>query len=90
MFKDAEKIVKSGKTTYWKDGVMIGRKCSKCGEDKVIDEFGFEKKGKHRAHCKECERKRVKEYYKNNTEKCRASNKKYAQENAEKMKEMED
>ena len=56
MFEDAEKIVKSGKTTYWKDGVMIGRKCSKCGEDKPISEFGIanKKKNQYRADCKSC------------------------------------
>ena len=89
MFETTEKRINKqyGTITYWKDGVMIGRRCTKCGEDKVINEFGFDGRKRHKAHCKECERKRVKEYRKNNIEKCRASTKKYAQENAEKMKE---
>ena len=85
MFEDAEKIVKSGKTTYWKDGVMIGRKCSKCGEDKPISEFGIanKKKNQYRADCKKCHAKATREYEINNPEK----KKEYYENNAEKIKE---
>jgi hypothetical protein len=54
--------VKRGATTYWKDGVMVGRRCTKCGKDKEISEFKFvSKKGKYEARCKECERRYCKE-----------------------------
>ena len=72
MFKDEEGVeIRVNNyyniTTYWKDGVMIGKQCSKCGVVKSVSEFGFanKKKGKIRSKCKECE----KEYCKENREK---------------------
>ena len=32
--------------TYWKDGIMVGRKCTECGEDKEIERFSFHNKRK--------------------------------------------
>ena len=90
MFEDAEKrVTKKGFVTYWKDGVMIGRKCTKCGEDKPISEFGIcnSKKNQYRADCKKCHSKQNLLYEQNNSEKVKESRKKYYQDNIEKYKE---
>ena len=65
MFEDAEKRVnRRGGITYWKDGNLIGRRCSKCGEDKLINEFGFlRKKGLYNSECKKCCCERTKKRY---------------------------
>ena len=65
MFEDAEKRVnRRGGITYWKDGILIGRRCSKCGEDKLINEFGFlRKKGLYNPECKKCCCERTKKRY---------------------------
>ena len=86
VFKDAEKrVTKKGFVTYWKDGVMIGRKCTKCGEDKSISEFGIanRKKNQYRPDCKKCHAKATREYEINNPER----RKEYYENNAEKIKE---
>ena len=41
-----ETRIKRGTTIYWKDGVLVGRKCTKCGRDKEISEFNFKDKKK--------------------------------------------
>ena len=70
MFEDAEKRVRRGSTTYWKDGVMIGRKCTTCGKDKEISEFSFRKeRGFYKSKCKECEREKQRKEYKSKKEK---------------------
>ena len=28
-----------GGISYWKDDILVGKKCTKCGEDKSIDKF---------------------------------------------------
>ena len=44
MFETAEKRVnKSGSISYWKDGILIGKRCTKCGEDKEITDFSKKK-----------------------------------------------
>ena len=86
MFEDAEKrVTKKGFVTYWKDGVMIGRKCTKCGEDKLISEYGIanKKKNQYRPDCKKCHAKATREYEINNPER----RKEYYENNAEKIKE---
>ena len=68
MFKELKKkVLKKGKNefvTYWENGVMVARRCTKCGEDKKIEEFSFENKNKGTRHseCKECNRKYKKKY----------------------------
>ena len=60
MFEGLEKRTNNrGTVTYWKDGVLIGRKCTRCGEEKEISEFNFfnKKKGTYRPNCKECKNK---------------------------------
>ena len=38
--KDLEvRTSRSGHISYWKDGVLIGKRCTKCGKDKEISEF---------------------------------------------------
>ena len=68
MFEDAEKkINKSWQTiTYWKDGVMVGRRCTRCGKDKEIKEFDFSNKlkGTYQAKCKECRYEEGRKYAK--------------------------
>ena len=59
MFKTAEKRVnRSGSISYWKDGVLIGKRCTKCGEDKEISKFNFVNKarGEYRSACNNCRR----------------------------------
>ena len=48
-------------TTYWKDGVIVGRKCINCGQDKEINEFSpYRKGGKtYKAECKDCKNERT-------------------------------
>ena len=103
MFETAEKRVnKCGNITYWENGVIIGRKCTKCGKDKFIDEFRFDKrKSLYRGNCKECDaeatRKREvnpdkkrewnEKYRKNNFDKIKEWNKKYYKNNFDKIKE---
>ena len=87
MFEGLEKRVKKNNKggeaiSYWKDGVMVYKSCSKCGE---IKEVGcFEKKtGKYRSECRECRREEKRQYYKKNIEKTRERNTKYYQEHKE-------
>ena len=59
LFKDAEKrINRKGSISYWKDNVIIGKRCTKCGEDKEISNFTLTNKKKliYNATCKECRR----------------------------------
>ena len=61
MFKDAEERVnKFGNVSYWKDGVLVGRKCTKCGEDKEIGEFCFlnKEQNTYDSICKECKKEK--------------------------------
>lgn len=71
--------------SYWKDGVLVGKKCTVCGEDKEISEFGYanKKKGTYRAECKECR----KQYREKNKDRTREYGKRYREENKEYCKE---
>lgn len=89
MFKELEKkVLKKGKNefvTYWENGVMVARRCTKCGIDKEIEEFSFENKNKGTRHseCKECNRKYKKKYNSTNQE----HRKQYYLENREHYRE---
>ena len=57
MFEGSEKkISKNGIISYWKNGTILGKSCSKCGEIKKIDEFAFHSKKlkTYQTQCKEC------------------------------------
>ena len=47
---------------------MKTKKCTKCGEEKALSEYGKHKDGKHglRAYCKQCRSEIAKEERKNN------------------------
>lgn len=70
------------------------KKCTKCGEDKIIDEFRFIRvRNKNRPDCKECEKnyrdanKENSKIYRNlRKDKTKKYNKKYNNENKEKIK----
>lgn len=84
--KDLEKRVnKMGGITYWKENVLVGRKCTKCGQDKEINQFGFDHKKKdgYKSQCKVCE----KEYRKVNKERIKEYGKSYREANKEHIKE---
>lgn len=85
--KDLEKRVnKMGGITYWKENVLIGRRCTKCGQDKEINQFTKKKDG-YKAQCKECEKEKNKKYYENNADKIKENFKKYYKNNLDKIKE---
>ena len=84
MFETTEKkITPKGNISYWKDGVLIGKRCTKCGKDKEISEFSFHNKAKkiYQAWCKECK----KEYHKENREEILKKKKQYYEEHKEEM-----
>lgn len=61
---------------------MVEKKCNSCGNTKDIAEFRLctDKRcgvSYHCSWCKECERKRALERYKQNREKCIQKNKEY-------------
>ena len=90
MFKDAEKRVnKYGTITYWKNGLMVGKRCTKCGEDKEICEFGYsdKKKGYYRAECKKCYSQHHTQWYEANKEHMKEYGKQYRETNKEHIKE---
>ena len=82
------RINKQYKTiTYWKDGVMVGRRCTKCGKDKEISNFHFinKKKGTYQPKCKEC----CKRWQNDNIEKLKEYKKEYRNKNKEHIKELQ-
>ena len=83
------RVNRKGGIVYYKDDVVVGRRCTKCGEDKEISEFGFQnkKKNTYLPYCKECSCKKTREWTKNNIEKKKEYDKRYAKENAEHIKE---
>ena len=90
MFETAEKRVsKYGNISYWENGLMVGKRCTKCGEDKEICEFNFrdKQKGIYEPKCKECGKKCSKQYCKDNVERKREYDKRYYKNNAERKKE---
>lgn len=56
---------KKGTPTYWKDDILVGKKCTKCGKDKEMSEFNFRNKKKrwYTNICKECGRERDKKRF---------------------------
>lgn len=97
MFEGSEKrISKNGIISYWENGEIIYKQCSKCGEIKKIDEFAFHNKKlkTYQTQCKECNkkyRKKNKETLKELGKRWRESNseyhKQYYEENKEHYKE---
>lgn len=45
---------------------MEYKKCSKCGKEKSINQFGFSRPNVHRVNCKKCQNEYGKEYRKKN------------------------
>jgi hypothetical protein len=66
----------------------IKKRCSKCGEEKVLGEFYKIQTGKYGvgSMCKACKKQYGKIHYVKNKEKISLYQKKYAQENKEKRK----
>lgn len=91
--RDLEVREVCGGITYWKNGVMVGRKCSTCGMDKPIVEFGFKnkEKGVYQTKCKKCvseyDKQYHKQHYEENKEKRKEYHKRYRKDNEEKIKE---
>jgi len=63
--------------------------CSKCKVEKVLTDFGRDKKTKdgHNCYCKECARIKSREYAKNNPEKVKTSKQKWSDNNPEYKKD---
>ena len=79
-----------GTITYWKEGTIVGRRCNKCGEDKEISQFRFDKNKKcYSGICKSCYNEYNRQYKKENIESIRINLRKYRKENPEKTKEIE-
>ena len=62
---------KKGTPTYWKDDILVGKKCTKCGKDKEISEFNFRNKKKDgiRIYVKSAVEKKIKNVFKINMNK---------------------
>lgn len=77
-----------GTITYWKEGVIVGRRCNKCGEDKEISQFRVDKnRNCYRATCKSCDEEYNKRYKKENIESIRIQVRKYREKNYERLEE---
>jgi len=65
------------------------KKCSKCGEIKLIDEFGFSKTAKYgrTERCRECRKEDSQIYQKMNPDRKRASSRAWREKNLEKSNE---
>lgn len=65
------------------------KKCTKCGEEKLLEEFYKSKKIKsgRQGHCIECDKKKGAEYYNKNSDKVNAKNKAHKDSNPDKVKE---
>jgi hypothetical protein len=74
-----------GGISYWKDDILVGKKCTKCGEDKSIDKFYIhnKKKGTYKCECKECEKR----YREANKEHIKEYRKRYNETNKELVRE---
>ena len=79
-----EKKNRNGNVSYWKDGEIIYKQCSRCKQIKRIELFK-KRKREQSSCCKECEKLYDKKYRKDNAEKCRVTRKRYVQKNAEKI-----
>ena len=69
-----------GKTSgfvYYKDNIVIGRRCNKCGRDLEINCFCHSSgaSGGYHPHCKDCRKEEKKQYYKENFEEINNKNK---------------
>ena len=87
--KDLEiRVNNRNAVSYWKDGVMVGRKCTKCGKDKKLEEFEFrdKKNGVYRAECRECGRQLKKQHREKNKEHYKEKRKQYYENNKEQIK----
>lgn len=64
--------------------------CNRCGKEKELLDFHKKKGGKFgvRSHCKSCTKVMSSDYYKNNKEKVDDFNRRWAQNNPEKIREM--
>jgi hypothetical protein len=87
LFEGLEKRVKKNNRggeviSYWKDGVMVYKSCSRCGEIKEVGCFE-KKKGKYRPECRMCRNKEKREGYHKNKDKHKKRNQKYYQEHKE-------
>lgn len=51
-----EKKIKKGTISYWKDGVMELKQCTKCKEIKLVERFNRRGNG-YVNKCRECEKK---------------------------------
>ena len=65
------------------------KKCTKCGERKLLKEFDKDKTKKdgRKSQCKECKKVYAKQYRKDNVEHIKERNKQYRQDNAEYFKQ---
>ena len=82
MFEGSEKkISRNGIISYWENGIILGKSCSKCGEIKKIDEFAFHNKKlkTYQTQCKECDKK----YRKKNKETLKELGKRWRENNSE-------
>jgi len=68
---------------------MKSKICSKCKKEKPLKEFHKQKANKDGLayQCKECNKERNKEYYKNNKEEIKGQRKEHYKANSEKIKE---
>ena len=93
MFETAEKRVnKSGSISYWKDGVLIGKRCTKCGQRKLLEEFNRSKKHKdgRRTECRECQKDYNKQWRGSNpnySKQWKENNPKYSKQHYQNNKE---
>lgn len=76
-------------TTYWKDGILVGKKCTKCGENKDISEFAFRDKkgGSYLSYCKKCNCEKAKKWNENNKEHKKKRDKEWNENNPEYKKQ---
>ena len=65
------------------------KKCSKCKEEKPLEDFNKNKRSKdgRQSSCKECKREQNKQWYENSKEKIREQKKRYRENNKEKILE---
>jgi hypothetical protein len=69
---------------------MQEKKCTKCGEVKSFSEFHKDKNKKDFlfSQCKECVKKNMQEYYKNNSQYIKEKSKEYRKNNTEKVRKL--
>ena len=67
------------------------KKCSKCGEWKVANNYNFRKRKSCKwglySQCKKCEKEYSKQYYENNKEHLKGYSREYGKDNKEHYKE---